>query len=251
MIAGIFHQGSGIGNQLFRYVAIRCLALDKGYDFGMVSPELFKGHSLFPYIDMGKKLDWLQKWEEKKVTENGVDIRGYDPEINFVKDFTILDGEFQDERYFKKHLYTFEDPIREWLKVEPLLVPDDICVINFRGGEYKTNPDLFLPKEYWNEAIQMMKDKYPNIDFEVHTDDLETAKEFFPNFHINVGMDYNWRAIRHAKHLILSNSSFAILPALLNEFAREIIAPRGWARHNLKDGTWSMNQNYYSKFTYI
>ena len=46
MIAGIFHKGSGLGNQLHRYVMTRCLSLDKGMEFGMVNPELFKGDGL-------------------------------------------------------------------------------------------------------------------------------------------------------------------------------------------------------------
>src|SRR5690348_4619876 len=56
MIAGIFHSGSGLGNQLHRYVATRVLALDKGYEFSMVAPELFKGKG-FMNLDMGKEID--------------------------------------------------------------------------------------------------------------------------------------------------------------------------------------------------
>jgi hypothetical protein len=35
----------------------------------------------------------------------------------------------------------------------------------------------------------------------------------------------NWKSIRWAKHLIISNSAFAILPALLNENVKEVVAP--------------------------
>ena len=94
-----------------------------------------------------------------------------------------------------------------------------------------------------------MKEKYPDIQFEVHTDDTERAQEFFPDFKIIQGMGLNWRAVRYAKHLIISNSSFAILPALINEDVKEVIAPRYWARRNME--IWSMPQNYYKKFTYI
>jgi len=246
MIAGIFHQGSGLGNQLHRYVMTRVLALDKGYEWGMVQPSQFKGASFMDLgIKMGVNIDpKFNYFNEKKVVENGVDIRGYDPEINFVEDNTIIDGEFQDERYFEHRL----SEIREWLRVEPLDLPDDLCIINFRGGEYQGVSDLFLRKEYWEQAINLMKQKYPNIRFEVHTDDIVSAKHFFSEFMISdIGL--NWRTIRYAKHLILSNSSFAILPALLNENAKEIIAPRYWARRNT--GVWALPQNYYKKFTYI
>ena len=248
MVAGIFHQGSGLGNQLFRYVATRVLALDKGYEWGMCHLENFKGMG-FMDLDMGKSVNGAEyhKFEEKKIVENGIDIRGYDPEINFVEDNTIIDGEFQDERYFEHRL----PEIREWLKVEPLGLPDDLCIINFRGGEFALYPDLFLPREYWYDAIHLMQSKYPNIRFEVHTDDRVLARKFFPKFAIMQDMEWNWRSIRYAKHLILSNSSFAILPSLLNENVKEVIAPRGWARRNLGNGIWALPSNFYKKFLYI
>lgn len=250
MIASIFHEGSGLGNQLHRYVMTRVLATDKGYEWIMDNPFLFKGNS-FMDLEMSSRKDghaYLEHFfDEKKIVENGIDIRGYDPEINFIEDNTIIDGEFQDERYFEHRL----PEIREWLKVEPLEMPDDICVINFRGGEYKAFFDLFLTRDYWAEALELMAIKYPGIKFEVHTDDLEAAKECFGSLSLPIvsDMGLNWRSIRYAKHLIISNSSFAILPALLNEDVKEVIAPRYWARRNTK--VWALPQNYYKKFTYI
>jgi hypothetical protein len=245
MIAGIFHQGSGLGNQLHRYVMTRVLALDKEYEWGMIGNEYFKGESFMNIETRGGDSNLMRIWHEKKLVESGVDIRSYDPEVNFVEDGTIINGEFQDERYFGHRL----PEIREWLRVEPLDMPDDLCVINFRGGEYKGFPDLYLEPNYWHWAVVLMRDRYPDIRFEVHTDDPEAAQEFFPGESIIRDIGLNWRSIRYAKHLILSNSSFAILPALLNENVKEVIAPRYWARHNTK--VWALPQNYYRRFTYI
>jgi len=108
MIHGIIHKGSGLGNQLHRYIATRVLALDKGLPFSMVAPELFKG-KFFEFIQMGDVYEYgfeipytieepagkvipdteLPIWEEK--------TNYYNPEFNFVEDNTIIDGEFQDE----------------------------------------------------------------------------------------------------------------------------------------------------------
>lgn len=265
MIIGLIHPGSGLGDQLFRYITVRTLALDKGVDFGFIGSENFKGKD-FMQLDWGKPVLTYFKvlkpsgkiivsdkelWEEKTTY--------YNPEINFVEE-GIIDGNFQDERYWGHRL----NEIREWLKVEPLEMSDNLCVINFRGGEFSLFPDLFLTEDYWEKAIHLIADKYslseeekdrtdnfePQIDFDVHTDDLETASKFFPVFSIIDKMiALNWRSIRYAKHLILSNSAFGIIPALLNENVKEVIAPRYWARRNIKQ--WSLPSNYYKKFTYI
>lgn len=274
MIACIFHKGSGLGDQLFRYITCRTLALDKGLEFGVICPENFKGKD-FMQLDMGDSMSIGVKLEVptgKVIPLNTTykmyeEITNYyDPEINFIEDNTIIDGNFQDERYWghrlrPKHDWDFEHPenfINDWLKVEPLYMPDDLCVVNFRGGEYATVPDLFLPFDYWGNALLQVKDKYilfgseqdwPKMKFEVHTDDVELAETFFDGMKITREIGLNWRSVRYAKHLILSNSAFGILPALLNENVKEVIAPRYWARRNIKQ--WSMPQNYYKKFTYI
>lgn len=249
MISTILHEGSGLGNQLHSYVMCRVLALDKGTDFGIVNPWNFKGDS-FMNLDMGKEVteqDIRDEYHEKSVkNEAGHEIRDYDWEgIKNIHDGIMIDGYWQGENYFIHHL----DKIREWLKVEPLDMPDDLCIINFRGGEYVGVRDLFLPEEYWQTAIDEIVKKYPNMRFEVHTDDPETARSIFTWLPVIHDVELNWRSIRYAKHLILSNSSFAILPALLNEEVKEVIAPMFWAGHN--KGYWQLQQNVYKRFTFI
>ncbi len=258
MIYGYLHQGSGVGNQLHRYVATRVRALDLGADWRMIyNPDgsgKVEGFKCKDFMDFDEskilyeKPVGVKEWNEKKVVENGVDIRGYDPEFNFVQDSTIIDGEFQDERYFERRL----DAIDGWLKVEPLKMVDDVCVIGFRGGEFKVFPELFLTKEYWDGAISLIRQKCPNCKFEVHTDDPTTSKEFFPKFPIIHDVGVNWRSMRYAKYAIIANSSFYILPRLLKHndgLSSTTIAPRFWARRNTC--VWALPQNYYSRFTYI
>lgn len=267
MIVGIFHRGSGLGNQLFRYVATRVLAQDKGYEFGMINPKGFLGSS-FMELDMGNlnniefhtkepegkvvpNIDW-PLWEEKRIVKDGIDIRSYDPEFNLVKDNTIVDGEFQGEKYIVHR----KNEIREWLKVKEEYEcydysDDNTCVINFRGGEYVNSEDLFLNKNYWGNAINNMLKINSNFRFIVITDDVATAKEFFPNYdvsHFSTAKDYV--IIKNAKYLILSNSSFAWFPAWLNVNLKYCIAPKYWSRHNISDGYWSMSYNITSGWMY-
>lgn len=224
MIAGIFHQGSGIGNQLHRYIAMRVLALDKDYDWGMIATPNFKAKD-FMNLDMGNKSDinYSTDYPSGKVTSfiSGFSLweektKYYNPEFNFIEDNTIIDGEFQDERYFGHRM----KEIDEWLKVEPIEVPDDLCVIGFRGGEFTVFPELFLPKEYWDKGIAMMKEINPKMRFEVHTDDPITAMAFFPDYEVIHNPAINWRSFRYAKHAIIANSSFYILPRLLRHRSR-------------------------------
>ncbi len=232
MIKGIFHEGSGLGNQLHRYVGTKVIALERGEKHTMIAPGLFKGKD---FIKLDLESDYTGYW-----------INGHSGEIIPYDDEGVIDGEFQHENCFIEHL----DKIREWLKVEPLDMPNDICVINFRGGEYKHVSELFLPREYWDLGIKMMREINPNMRFEVHTDDVEEAMKFFPNFPIVRDIEINWCAIRYAKYLILSNSSFAILPAYLNEGVNKVIAPMYWARYNIKQ--WlNLDNASYSKFTYV
>lgn len=266
MICCQFHPGSGLGDMLHRYITVRSLAEEKGYEFAVFGKKNFKGDS-FMNLDMGyldEKVLFdgslvLKKWLEKDVRDaQGNDIRSYDPEINFVQDNTMIDGGFEDSKYWGHNLINID----KWLKVEPLTVPDDLCVIGFRGGEYMASPELFLPQEYWDKAIAQKRATDPNMRFEVHTDDPNTARKFFPDFpvveniaeshskHSNMG--YNWRAMRYAKHAIIANSSFYILPRLLahlDHYRAHTTAPRYWARHNSQ--IWARPACYYRPFTYI
>lgn len=263
MIAGRFHEGSGLGDQLFRYITTRTLALDKNIPYGMVNPDGFKGESFMP-IQLGMYVNLpeaMNQWLEKDVRDkDGNDIRSYDPEINFVEDNTVIDGSFEDDKYWGHRL----DEIRDWLKVEPLEMQDDVCVIGFRGGEYALNPDLFLAKDYWNEAINTMIFHSNNQDlrFQVHTDDPSLAKQFFPSFEIvenapishskHTNMGFNWRSARYAKYAIIPNSAFFILPRLLKHLedpTAVTIAPRYWARRKAK--VWARPACYYKQFQYI
>ena len=247
MITGIFHQGSGLGNQLHRYIATRILALDKGYDFSMIAPELFKGSS-FMDLDMGmpNNTSWVIEKPTGKIIVDDVweewDKFCYDPDFNFVEDNTIIDGNFEDERYFEHRMAEID----KWLHVEPLDIPNNLCVIGFRGGEFYAIPELGLPKEYFDRGIEIMKKINPNMRFEVHTDDPSLAKQFFPYLIIR-DIGQNWRSMRFARYAIIANSSFYILPRLLR--GGLTIAPRYWNRYNTKK--WDYPQNYYKSFKYV
>jgi hypothetical protein len=270
MIVTEIYNGQGLGNQLWCYVTTRVIALDKGYDFGIKSPEKLKC-SDFMQLDCGKPViggsgpeggpphelpeDIQYYYNERRLNhpENGVDIRTYDSNLVNIPDKTKIDGIMQDEKYISHR----KAEIRKWLRVNEVFecndyASDDTCVINFRGGEYVHIPKVFLPKQYWEDAVQYMLKINPNFRFVVITDDVQTAKKFFPSFevhHFSIAKDYV--VIKNASYLILSNSSFACLPAWLNENLKFCIAPKYWSQYNTSDGYWGCSYNLMSGWHYL
>ena len=173
--------------------------------------------------------------------------------MNDILDNTKIDGVFQSEN----RIIHRKEEIKKWLKVREDkdcydYSKEDICVINFRGGEYAAIPQFFLPQEYWNNAVDRMLQINPNFKFIVITDDVWTAKRFFPNFdvlHFDIATDYS--IIKNAHYLIVSNSSFAYFPILTSETVKYIIAPKYWGRHNISDGYWSCGYNIFRDHNYI
>lgn len=249
MVYGLLHPGSGLGDQLFSYILTRVTARRLKTKFGFIGD--FKGKE-FMQLDMGDQV-FLKHYvdypagkiiiaEPHKLYE--VKTHYFDPESQFIEEDTVIDGCLaQDTKYFENA------PLDTWLKVEPKEMPDNLCILNLRGGEFKFVPDLFLPKSYWEEAIKRMLEIMPDMEFQVHTDDLDLAEQYFPKYIAVKNIGENWRSVRFAKYSVVSNSAFGIIPSLLNTKSEMTIAPKYWGRRNR--GFWSMPANYYSKFIYI
>ncbi|WP_026650905.1 glycosyl transferase [Butyrivibrio proteoclasticus] len=273
MIGTELIKGYGLGNQLFFYIVTRCLAEEKGVDFGFVNPEQIGNvfHSqkgmYFMDIDMGTEIpredmdkykifheqdDRLFMGNSKHDMSYGCYVSGADPKMFEVEDNTIIYGNMQDQSYFEK----YRDKIKEWLHVKEEAesyeyTADDLCIINMRGGEYTSCPELYLDRRYWLNAIKNMKKINPNMRFMIITEDEEAAKKVLPEYechHFDMGKDYV--TIKNARYLILSNSSFSLMPVMSSTELKYAIAPKYWARHNISDGFWSSEQNIYTFLTY-
>lgn len=270
MLVTEIYNGQGLGNQLWCYVTTRVIAKDRNLKFGIMSPEKFKCND-FLNLDSGEKViggsgpeggppyslpqGITYYYSERKIIhpENGVDIRMYDKNLITVPDNTKIDGIMQDEHYILHR----KEEIREWLRVKTEYecteyASDDICVINFRGGGYTVDKRVFLPKKYWEDSVKKMLTINPNFQFVVITDDVKTAKKFFPDFdvyHFSIAKDYV--VIKNAHYLILSNSSFACFPAWLNENLKFCIAPKYWSQYNESDGYWGCSYNMFRGWNYM
>ncbi len=273
MIGTELIEGYGLGNQLFFYIVTRCMALDKGTDFGFVNPGQLgnvahsKKGMYFMDIDMGKEIsrdemksfkiyheqdDRLFMGNSRHDMSNGCYVSGPDKKLFEIEDNTLIYGNLQDQSYFEKH----RDEIKDWLKVKPEYesdeyTADDLCIINVRGGEYTDNPELYLDRKYFLHAIENMKKINKDMRFMVVTEDEEAARKLLPEYechHFDMAKDYV--TLKNARYLIMCNTSFALMPVMSSTELKYAIAPKYWARHNISDGFWSSEQNIYSFLTY-
>ena len=150
----------------------------------------------------------------------------------------------------------YKDSIPKWLKVKDEYdtheyTADDLCILHMRCGDYRNEPSLFLGRRYWLNGIRNMKRINPDMRFLIITDEVENAHKVLPEYEAvtgDIGRDY--AIIKNARYLLLSNSSFAVFPAMTSTELKYAIAPKYWARHNVSNGYWSSEQNIYSFLHY-
>ncbi|MBR4982810.1 MAG: glycosyl transferase [Lachnospiraceae bacterium] len=273
MIGTKLHDGQGLGNAIFCYVATRCVAKKQNTEFAVFGKERLsgiagKGNGLyFMDLDFGiegvseedfervynEKEDRLFLGNSKHDCKHGCYITGVDEHFMEVEDGTLLHGNMQAEEY----LLPYKEDIKEWLKVKPEydtyeFCKDNLCVINIRGGEYRGSPELYVNKKYWKHGMEYMKSIRPDMEFVIVTDDVEGANKILPGIPAYHGtLDQDYIRVKNAKYLLLSNSSFAFFPAFTSETVQEIVAPKYWARHNVSDGYWASEQNIYTGWKYL
>lgn len=214
MICIRFQDGQGLGNQLWLYVVARSLAMDLGVDYGVISPEKFKG-SGFLEIDFGLKIP--SHYEPKKYFENRYwhkenysELSGFDNEVYSISSDVELVGNFQSEKYIEK----YKNSISQWLHLKNTDIKsyanEDVCILNIRGGDYKGNSELILPKKYWINAMSNYKTKFGIEKFAIVTDDVSYAARMFPDIEVHHEcIERDYFSLMTAKYLVLSNSSFA------------------------------------------
>jgi len=264
VLATEFIHGQGLGNQLFCYVTTRMLAQRLGYDFGIGGlrnagdSRVNKKGFYFMDLDYGKEVpNNLTRYDEYRHAlwtdaQLRTDIRLTDKKLLSIDDNTIIYGNLQSEEYFGDRL----DLVKSWLRVKEEYEHMDtngknICVMNFRGGDMAGNAGGFVPRKYWDNAIQRMLEYNSSMEFCIVTDDVETANQMLPDYpayHVDVAWDYV--AIKNARNVICTTSTFSCFPLWTSETLEYCIAPKYWFHHNLSQGWWSLGCSIYSYPTY-
>lgn len=269
-----------LGNHMWQYAVCRTVAQKLGYEWGInpsPSYDYYNGMNQMYFMDVdfgnsvvGDFTNFFEKWSHYQHNGDNVNITKLDERVYSISDNTKLIGDngafggiYQSEDYF----IDIKEEVLTWFKINSerkieyenklkelgIVLNDDLCVINFRGGEYKSIPNVLLRREYWRDTINHMLSYNPNMKFILITDDADCAKSFMPfeipAFHQDIGFDFY--VVNQAKWLILSNSTFGWWAAWLNTNVNKILAPKYWARHNISDGYWSVGDSYTRCFTYV
>jgi len=269
-----------LGNHMWQYAVCRTIAEKLGYEWGINSSPTHDYHNgmnqmYFMDVDFGKPVvgqfvDFHEKWTNYNYNGQIINVTKLDHRIYDIDDNTRLIGDngafggiYQSEKYFEDN----KQDVKNWFKIKPefveeynkilssngIILDDNLCVINFRGGEYRNIPHVLCRREYWRDSINHIKSINQDIKFIVITDDPHYAKMYMPFdipcYHFDIGCDFY--TINQSKWVILSNSTFGWWAAWLNTKANKILAPKYWASHNFSDGFWSVGESYTTNFHYV
>ena len=274
-----------LGNHMWYYVICRIVAEKLGYEWGVKSQSMYDyfggmNQMYFMNVDFGKEVIITGKdpgglWTfegipnrysdiNKQHTHNGDSclINMYDGNVFNISDNTMVHMVSQSEDYLIDRktdvIKWFEIDERYVIKYEEELkkldikLDDNTCVINFRGGEFNSVPNLIPSRVYWENSINYMKGVNPNMEFIIISDDPQSASYYIPGvrcYHIDIGFDFY--VVNKSKYLILPNSTFSWWAAWLNQSSKLTIAPKYWGRYNVSNGYWSLGDSYTRSFMYM
>jgi|LakMenEpi03Aug12_release.lakeMendotaPanAssembly.Ray.scaffolds.fasta_scaffold01911_19 hypothetical protein len=251
-----FKKGQGLGNQLWLYATGTSLAKKINKGLIILNYENFIGKSFI-------KLKYF-KSNKKKFEHIFYERFYYDHNIKFINHFfderilniqknTLIDGYFQDERYFFNKIVNLKNYITfiNQKKLDQIILDNKTCVLNIRGGEYKRHKDFILPKNYWLNSMRLIRKKGIK-KFIIVTDDENYCKRFLPGYQIiSNSIEDCFMYLYKAKNIVVSNSSFSYFPILLQDTLPFVIAPSYWARHTSGFKRWASVSNYYPNWNWI
>ena len=251
------YDGQGFGNQLWAYVSAKSIAEELDANFVLYGYERFKGVDFLDieFSDERALSDSIsdpEMFHEARYYDEKFDclVSSFDSRVKDIVRPTKLEGLFQSEQYFFGDLERLNRYLRLKRKFnQGIDIPDDTCILNVRGGEYKRYNNLILPMSYWINAIKNMQKISDVKNFLVVTDDVRYARLLFPKYEVfDGGIADCYLALNNAKHVIVSNSSFSYFPVKTNKNSPVVIAPKYWGRFGNKFNRWASPANLYTEW---
>tara|TARA_Y100000310_G_scaffold121477_1_gene120257 strand:+ start:3808 stop:4608 length:801 start_codon:yes stop_codon:yes gene_type:complete len=234
-----------IGNQMFQYATLFALGKNRQIDIGIPSTatEVFKDTSrslsiteAFPNLS-AKKIDNIEaegQYQEESFL--------FSPNLFLLMDNCDIHGYFQSPFYFSK----FQEELREEFqfsknidsiaqeKIDDIRSPDSlVCALHFRRSDYLEFPNFHtnLEAEYYNHAVSIMLDKFPDIKFVAFSDDAEWLQETLPPDILPSTGENQFEdmcMMTKCDAHIIANSSFSWWAAWLSTSTNLVIAPQRW-----------------------
>jgi len=231
-----------LGNQMFQYAALKGMAKNKGYDYGIPNHnEIFDD-------GIGNKLriELFDCFDLDVKTYSGIQTRFHEIGFAFDKklfnncpDDVSLTGYFQTDRYFD-HIadeirkdFTFKKKIRDECKeiVEEVFDQDPIA-LHIRRGDFLINSGNHhnLSLDWYEKALKKFD---PDREVIIFSDDIfwASAQELFgpDRFIISDGNSsyHDMFMMTQCSDFIIANSTFSWWGAWLANTGR-VIAPSKW-----------------------
>jgi len=172
----------------------------------------------------------------------------FDSNFLSLPDKTLLLGYFQSEKYFAqlqeiiRDCFTFKKPISgKNAEIAEKINSTNAVSIHIRRGDYVSNAksmNIYAQNssEYYEKAINHIRQQVENPVFFVFSDDPEEAKKIistpgttFIDWNNGQNSYLDMQLMSLCKHNIIANSSFSWWGAWLNKSAEKVvIAPANW-----------------------
>ncbi|MEI6863771.1 MAG: alpha-1,2-fucosyltransferase [Candidatus Adlerbacteria bacterium] len=263
----------GLGNQMFQYAFARMLSLKtdadlkldildfKTYEFHTYSLSHFNIQEIYaterdvaPFKRhkrqrgiRGKLLNPFFYNPRRYVAE---DISTFSQKMTELTPPCYLDGYWLSEKYFLpikdiiRKEFALKTPLSDYSKdiAKKILDSPESISFHIRRGDFVKHASVskhhgICPPEYYDEAIRILNERFPQGEYFVFSDDIEWARENLvtgrPTTFIGQGPDKNYEDLglmSLCKHHVLSNSTFGWWGAWLSEETHTgtTIAPKKW-----------------------
>lgn len=237
-----------LGNQMFAYAAVKSIALDLNYKFGLYhektnsdlcndSDEIF-GHlidTIFKNIRSEIVEEIPEKYQFYRENTTIHSHRAYLAEAYKVDENTVMTGHYICPGYFEHRI----DEVRKWFSFPEevddyakKLIDDvrskygdkklKIVSAHFRNADDYRNGGFMLNDNYWFKAAEALKMKSGFIFvfavfYDKKTKLVERFIKEFNAFEIHYSLVVDMCTISKCDAHIVCNSSFSIMSALLNK----------------------------------
>lgn len=263
----------GLGNQMFQYACGLCISHQYSCPLRLVSMNPLSGTkrrfelNIFDFDNKIDSSDYLHKYGyrtrkiprllqrfflNKGIIDTGIHIQRSQlesiPEIDSKKGYLILEGYWQNEKYFFnvsneiRNIFSFTDVDDTNQRIASQIHSEESVSIHVRRTDFinhrrSSRKHDVVPLGYYADAVKLIKSKYLNPKFFVFSDDINWVKEnmnFLPRNSVYVSHNKEKKSYMDmylmslCKSNIIANSSFSWWGAWLGGSKLLRIAPKKW-----------------------